>query len=244
MDASTGIRQPFMPHGMCYLWDSHMLLLQIASDACIALAYFSIPILLLYFIRKRRDIPYGGTIAMFGLFIVACGLTHVMAIWTIYYPSFWLDGGLKAVTAAVSLATAGMLVPLLPKALTLRTPAQLERLNERLAEDLRLRHEALVGSERRYAALAAALPQIVFTAAPDGSLDYLNERWAEYTGKSVADGLGSGWQSALHPDDVAPTLARWASSVRSIPAVAPRPCSKRRAAWGCCWHMDGSRGGR
>ena len=64
---------------------------------------------------------------MFGVFIVACGLTHVMGIWTIWHPMFWLDGGIKAFTAVVSLATAVMLVPLIPKALTLRTSADLER---------------------------------------------------------------------------------------------------------------------
>jgi methyl-accepting chemotaxis protein len=140
----------FMPHGMCYLWNSQMMLLQIASDGLIALAYFSIPIMLLHFIFQRRDIPVSlaGTIAMFGLFIIGCGLTHVMGIWTIWHPTFWLDGGIKAFTALMSLITAVRLVPLLPRALALKSPAELMRLNAELQSALDLR-DSLDATERR-----------------------------------------------------------------------------------------------
>jgi hypothetical protein len=47
----------FMPHGYCYLWNPGLVWLHVVSDALIALAYFSIPVTLIYFIRKRRDPP-------------------------------------------------------------------------------------------------------------------------------------------------------------------------------------------
>lgn len=225
-----------MPHGMCYLWEPKMLVLQIASDAITALAYFSIPLLLIYFLSKRRDIPFGGTIAMFGLFIVACGLTHVMSIYTIWHPAYWLDGGIKAFTAIVSLATAIMLVPIVPKALSLRSPADLERLNSRLQLDLEKRREAHAETERQYRSLAEALPQLVWTAEADGSLDYGNRRWVEYTGMEYEKMLGWAWTSVLHPDDVANCMAVWR---RALEANSPYEVEYRlrRADGMYRWHI-------
>jgi signal transduction histidine kinase/CheY-like chemotaxis protein len=123
----------FMPHGMCYLCNPALLALHVVSDALIALAYFSIPLALLYFLRKRRDFPIPVALAMFGAFIVACGTTHVLDIYTIWHPVYWLSGGVKAVAAVVSVATAVMLVPLIPRALSLRAPGELQTLVDELA---------------------------------------------------------------------------------------------------------------
>jgi len=48
----------FMPHGFCYLWDRDLIWLHVVSDVLIALAYFSIPLTLVYFVRKKRDPPF------------------------------------------------------------------------------------------------------------------------------------------------------------------------------------------
>jgi diguanylate cyclase (GGDEF)-like protein/PAS domain S-box-containing protein len=131
MNADTQM-QEFMPHGMCFLWNARLLTLHVISDAVIAAAYYSIPLILLYFIRERRDLPFPAVFAMFGVFIVACGTTHVLDIWTIWHPSYWLSGTLKAITAAVSLATVGLLARIVPGALALRSPAELDALNREL----------------------------------------------------------------------------------------------------------------
>lgn len=67
---------PFMPHGMCYLWNAPLVWLNVISDLLIALAYLAIPIALIYFIRRRRDVPFGWMFWCFGVFISACGATH------------------------------------------------------------------------------------------------------------------------------------------------------------------------
>lgn len=122
----------FMPHGMCFLWRPDVLTLHIISDALIALAYFSIPLMLVRLLQQRPDLPFQAAFVMFSVFIVSCGLTHIMAIVVIWFPLYWIDGGIKAITALASVTTACMLVPILPRALALRTPAELEKLNERL----------------------------------------------------------------------------------------------------------------
>jgi PAS domain S-box-containing protein len=132
----------FMPHGHCYLWRPGVLWLHIVSDAAIALAYYSIPFTLVYFIRKRRDIPFNWTVLCFAAFIVACGTTHLMEILVIWHPVYWLSGSIKAITAAVSVPTAVLLVRLLPHALAVPSPGALRVANEKLAVEIEERKHA------------------------------------------------------------------------------------------------------
>ncbi|MBD2251129.1 hybrid sensor histidine kinase/response regulator [Nostoc parmelioides] len=135
---------PFIPHGHCYLWQTDLVWLHIISDGLIALAYYSIPATLFYFVRKRQDLPFYWMFLLFSGFIVACGTTHIMEIWTLWYPTYWVSGFLKAITAIISLFTALALMPLVPKALLLPSPAQLERANKDLQNEIgeRLKVEA------------------------------------------------------------------------------------------------------
>ncbi len=132
----------FMPHGMCYLWRPDVLSLHVASDALIALAYFSIPFTLLYFVRKRRDLKFQWMFVCFAIFIVACGTTHLMEIWVIWHPVYWISGNIKAITALASVSTAILLVQLVPHALRLPSPLTLERANEGLQREVAERKRA------------------------------------------------------------------------------------------------------
>jgi PAS domain S-box-containing protein len=116
----------FIPHGHCYLWKPELVALHLVSDALTALAYYSIPLTLTYFVAKRRDVPFNWIFLWFGAFIISCGTTHIMRIWTLWHPNYWLSGSLKALTAIISIYTAFELVSLLPQALTIPSTAQLE----------------------------------------------------------------------------------------------------------------------
>lgn len=126
----------FIPHGHCYLWKPELLGLHILSDSLTAIAYFSIPAMLVYFVKKRHDVPFHSIFLLFGSFIVACGMTHVMDIWTLWYPTYWLSGLIKAIAAFISCATALSLLPLIPLALALPSPAQLEAANNQLLNEI------------------------------------------------------------------------------------------------------------
>jgi signal transduction histidine kinase len=125
-----------MPHGMCYLWRPEIVWLHAVSDSLISLAYFSIPISLAYFVRKRRDLPFHWIFLMFGIFIFGCGSTHVMEIWTLWNGTYRLAGVVKAITAAASIATAIAMFPLVPKALALPKPDDLRAANELLETEV------------------------------------------------------------------------------------------------------------
>lgn len=125
----------FMPHGHCYLWKPDILWLNVLSDGVIALAYFSIPVTLLYFVSKKRTVPFMWVFVLFGAFIFACGMTHVMGIMTVWDPVYRFEGVVKFVTAALSIGTAIFLIPIIPKALSLRSPRELEEANTALEKE-------------------------------------------------------------------------------------------------------------
>jgi PAS domain S-box-containing protein len=124
---SSNSSNDYMPHGYCYLWNAKLVWLHVISDSLIALAYLSIPVTLVYFIRKRRDVPFNWVFVCFGAFILACGGTHLMEVWTLWHANYWLSGTLKAVTAVTSVGTAILLVRLIPQALALPRPEALRR---------------------------------------------------------------------------------------------------------------------
>ncbi|RUR81830.1 PAS domain S-box protein [Chlorogloeopsis fritschii PCC 9212] len=133
---------PFIPHGHCYLWNPGLVWLHLLSDSFIALAYYSIPFTLFYFVQKRQDVPFKRMFLLFGAFIVACGTTHLMEVWTLWHPIYWLSGSIKAITALVSLYTAIILVELVPKALEIPSTAALEAANQKLQQQIGERQKA------------------------------------------------------------------------------------------------------
>lgn len=109
----------FIPHGHCYLWKPSLVWLNIISDSLITLVYYSIPIALVYFVHKRKDFPFKWILLLFGAFIVSCGTTHLMDVWTLWHPTYWLSTFIKFITAIISLYTAIALLPIIPQALAL-----------------------------------------------------------------------------------------------------------------------------
>lgn len=132
----------FMPHGHCYHWRPDILWTHVGADVVIALAYLSIPLTLLLVFAKRRDFPYRSLLALFAAFIFSCAITHLLNIWTIWRPDYVLEGYVKVATAVISLATAIALIPVLPKVLRMRTPEELEAVNETLRAEVRQREAA------------------------------------------------------------------------------------------------------
>ena len=139
-----------MGHGYCYLWQPGIVWLHVISDTMIALSYYVIPLALVYFVRKRRDLPYHWMFLMFGIFIFGCGTTHLMEGWTIWHGTYRLAGVIKAITAASSVTTAALFVHLVPEAVALPSPAQLRAANEELEREIRERRRAELALHKAY----------------------------------------------------------------------------------------------
>jgi PAS domain S-box-containing protein len=177
--------QDYMPHGMCFLWQPELIALHVASDSLIALAYYSIPVALIYFVSKRADLAFPSIFVLTGLFILACGTTHIMAVWTLWFPDYRFDGGIKAVTALLSVGTAIAIWKVMPHALALPSTAQLERANQLLGGEIDRRQraeaalrEANAELERRVAARTAELQEEVLRRrSTEATLRASEERW-------------------------------------------------------------------
>jgi len=157
----------FMPHGHCYQWLPEILWLHVISDGLIALSYATIPVTLTVFVMKRKDLAFRWIFVLFGLFILCCGATHALEVWTAWYGTYRLTGVTKAVTAGVSLSTAVALIPLIPKALRLPSPRQLEEANLRLERESAERLEAELALAER---AGEEVFRAVFEAAPNGMI--------------------------------------------------------------------------
>ena len=112
----------FMPHGYCLLWRPDLVAMHGIADLATAFAYFSIPIAIHVFIRRRGDIEFSWLAGLFIAFITACGLTHLVGLATLWYPVYGLEAFIKMFTAVISVITALSMWPLLPKVLTLPSP--------------------------------------------------------------------------------------------------------------------------
>lgn len=94
-----------------------------------------------------------------------------------------------------------------------------------------------LASEEQYHALADAMPQIVWTARPDGRLDYYNQRWFDYTGTTLDETQGRGWEMLLHPDDFPRFNDKWTEALRTGETFETEYRFKRAADGVYRWHL-------
>jgi signal transduction histidine kinase len=209
------------PHGLCLLWRPELVWLHAVSDGLIALAYFSIPIVLSVFISKRPDFGFGWVICAFVVFITACGATHLFGIWTLWFPDYAAEGAMKGVTALASVATAIGLLPLLPKVLALPSPQQLRIVNAALVAEIEQRELALrtleherserqkaqemlraLEQHRQIERLVALTPESVIVVATNGVVQFANEAALKLFDKDRQQFLGSLFGFAVKPGEI------------------------------------------
>jgi len=125
----------FLPHAVCYLWDWKLLAVHAVSDFLIGASYVAISLTLAYLVhRARRDVPFHWMVLAFGAFIIACGVTHFMELWTLWTAWYWVSAQAKVVTALASVATAFLLPPLVPQVLHLIRAAKVSEVRQRQLE--------------------------------------------------------------------------------------------------------------
>jgi len=195
-----------LPHGFCYQWKPALIWLHAMSDILIALAYFLIPLALIYFVRRRLDLPFSWMFVCFGVFIAACGATHVMEVWTLWVPAYWLAGGVKVITAIASVPTALFLVNLMPKLLSLPSPHEMTAANEELSR----RAAALSKTEERFRQMADNIQEIFWILDPQTKeVSYVSPAFEQIC-ELPLDSLYSNptsYRELIHPQDRPRVLA-------------------------------------
>jgi signal transduction histidine kinase/ActR/RegA family two-component response regulator len=176
----------FMPHGHCFFWTTDIFWLHLVGDIVTATAYYLIPLALVYFVRKRKHLPYPSLFIMFGIFILACGTTHIMGAVTLWHPVYRLEGLVKAATALASIGTAIVLYPIIPKALRLRSPDELEAMNAQLAE----KNWELAAGRESFRNIVERDPAGIAVLAEDGTILFANPSSRRFLPGTPADPVG------------------------------------------------------
>jgi signal transduction histidine kinase/DNA-binding NarL/FixJ family response regulator len=126
----------YMAHGYCLLWLPWLVGIHAVSDVLIFVAYSAIPVAIWIFLRRRRDLELWHLAVLFSAFILLCGLTHLIQAITLWLPVYEFQGWVKVVTAVVSVTTAVLIFPLIPKALAIPSPNQLQAVNAGLKREI------------------------------------------------------------------------------------------------------------
>jgi len=132
LDSSSG----FVPQGALYGWNPELVWLNALSDALIALAFFSIAVLMLYLFRRRTDRRFTGLVCLFAAFVACCGLARGLAAWNVWHSAYWLETIFKTATAAISLATAAVLIKMAPVIVRMALPEEVEQANVTLRREM------------------------------------------------------------------------------------------------------------
>ena len=214
----------FMPHGHCYLWSPAMVWTQVIANLLIGIAYAAIATTLAILVRRIRDMPFAWVYLAFGSFILSCGLTHWFDIVTVWHPVYWADAGVRVLTATASVATAVLLVPLVPKAVAFAAAARLSNEKEQELElahaKLKDAHEQLAERERdalrrartseeQLRSLVETMPQLAWVSNAAGKHTFRNKRWNEYTGLNTQDASDPAWEAVHDPETVERVVGHW-----------------------------------
>lgn len=199
----------FVPRSNCGQWTTGLIMLHTISDILTWLAYMSIPASIAYFIRQKREMPFPHIFWLFICFILICGMGHLVEVMMFFHPAYKFAGLMKAATAIVSLATVWALWRVMPSALLIRNPKELE-------QEVEARTGELARANQRFRALIDCMTDAVFTRDPYGNFDSPQESWEKYTGQTWEEYRGQGWINAIHPEDRAAILSNWQDCVATL----------------------------
>ncbi|HEY9799724.1 MAG TPA: PAS domain S-box protein [Leptolyngbyaceae cyanobacterium] len=179
------------PQGHCYVWNPGLVWLHLLSDTLIGIAYYSIALTLLYIVNKRQEFPFKIIFLLLSAFMVASGTTHMMEVWTLWQPNYWLSGLLKAITAIISLYTAFVSVKLVTKALQLPSAIQPEAASQKL-------QQAIVNSAN----------YTIISTTQDGIIQTFNATAQRWLGYSADEVIGKTTPEIIHDKNEVVTVAQ------------------------------------
>jgi PAS domain S-box-containing protein len=183
----------FLPHGYCFAWTPGLLWSMVGADSLIAAAYFSIPIAIVSVVRRRGDSSLHWIPWLFSGFIFACGITHVMDVWTIWQPYYRAQTLAKGLTAAISIVTAVALWRLIPSILAVPRVSQLQEAIRSLEAEAARRLQAedsLLDSRQGLAVTLASIGAGFIATDREGRVTHMNAVAGQLTGWGESEARG------------------------------------------------------
>jgi len=197
-------RSGYLPHGYCFTWTPGLLWSMAVSDVVIATTYFTIPVAIMTFVRKRADPSLVAVAWLLSAFIFACGTTHVMDVWTIWVPDYGLHAVTKIMTAAISIAATIALWQLIPKALKIPTVTELQRVIASLEAEVRARRgveDHLAEIQQSLAVTLASIEAGFIATDRAGGVTRMNAVAEKVTGWTQAEAQGQGLWTVFNRED-------------------------------------------
>lgn len=180
----------FVARWNCGKWSDFHGWLYIISSLAIFIAYFSIPILIIVFLRKKRNVPFKGTFLLFVSFIIFCGITHLFDAIIFWNPLYRLSSVLLFITAVVSCYTVYSLYKTIPMALEMKTPEELDIIIKEKTKALKNINELLANSERNFSILVNTNPDLICRFDADKNIIFVNDTIEKLTQSKASEFIG------------------------------------------------------
>jgi PAS domain S-box-containing protein len=180
----------FMPHLYCLRGEQGVLWLQVISDLLTVVSFVAIPIALIRLMLLRKDRSYRVVAGLFALFIGACGLTHLLDIWTLWVPMYRLQGLAKAILALLAVTTTLVLLRMLAYLSRVPSAAQLESDIRKRKEAMEREHEK---DERFRALVESVADYAICMLNPEGIVLTWNQGAERLTGYTAEEMVGEGF---------------------------------------------------
>ncbi|AOY80972.1 PAS domain S-box protein [Moorena producens JHB] len=201
----------YLSHEHCYVWKPALVGLHAGSDLLIALSYYSILLLLIYCWSQNQDLPLLKILLLFSAWVLFCGNSHLLEVWTIWHPDYWLSGLLKGTSAILSLSSAIALVVLMPKVLALSCPAQLHVTNTALEKEIAKHNktvEELLRSQQTLSVLVEQTPLGFIEWSLDGEVMQWNHVAEKIFGYHKMEAFGHRAHELMKPQSSVKQLQR------------------------------------
>lgn len=199
----------------CGVWTSGHGWLHILSDFATFGAYMTIPFVILFFLRKRPNVPFPRLFYLFAAFIFACGTVHLIEATIFWWPIYRVSAVFKFTTAIVSWATVIGIVASAPRALRMRSPEELEKeIQERKKIERALRQ-----SEERLSLAFQATNDAIWDCDLESGTVWWNDAYDDLFDERPPK-TGDSWQwwiDHIHPDD----RERVSTSLKAAGVSAP-----------------------